>query len=82
MEDTLEVSLFKDIVNVCYPRIIDKKYGGYITNFSYDWTQQPDQDKYLVYQARHIWTLSLLYKNYPDRKEFLDASCRKLRMPA
>jgi mannobiose 2-epimerase len=72
MEDTLEVSLFKDIVNVWYPRIIDKKYGGYITNFSYDWTQQPDQDKYLVYQARHIWTLSLLYKNYPDRNEFLE----------
>ena len=72
MADTLEKSLFKDIVDIWYPRIIDREHGGFITNFSYDWTQQPEQDKYLVYQARHIWTLSLLYKNYPDRVDFLE----------
>lgn len=72
MADTLENSLFKDIVDNWYPRIIDQEYGGYLTNFSYDWEQLPNQDKYLVYQARHIWTLSMLYKNYPDRSEFLE----------
>ena len=72
MADTLERSLFKDIVDNWYPRIIDEQYGGYLTSFSHDWTQLPDQDKHLVYQARHIWTLSLLYKNYPERSEYLE----------
>jgi mannobiose 2-epimerase len=72
MADTLEQSLFEDIVDVWYPRIIDKEYGGYLSNFSYDWQQLPNQDKYLVYVARHIWTLSMLYKNYPERTEFLE----------
>lgn len=72
MADTLEQSLFKEIVDVWYPRIMDYEYGGFLTNFSYDWTQLPNQDKYLVYQARHIWTLSLLFKNYPSRTEFLE----------
>jgi mannobiose 2-epimerase len=72
MADTLEQSLFEDILDHWYPTIIDNEYGGYFTNFSYGWEQLPDQDKYLVYQARHIWTLSMLYKNYPERTEYLE----------
>ncbi len=72
MADTLEKSLYNDIVNLWYPRIIDLEHGGYLTNYSYNWEQLPNQDKYLVYQARHIWTLSMLYKNYPDKREFID----------
>jgi len=72
MADTLEKSLYNDIINLWYPRIIDLEHGGYLTNYSYNWEQLPNQDKYLVYQARHIWTLSMLYKNYPDKREFLD----------
>lgn len=72
MADTLEKSLYNDIIDLWYPRIIDLDHGGYLTNFSYNWEQLPNQDKYLVYQARHVWTLSMLYKNYPDKREFLD----------
>lgn len=72
MADTLEKSLYNDIIDLWYPRIIDLEQGGYLTNYSYNWEQLPNQDKYLVYQARHIWTLSMLYKNYPDKREFLD----------
>ena len=72
MADTLEKSLYNDIIDLWYPRIIDLEHGGYLTNFSYNWEQLPNQHKYLVYQARHIWTLSMLYKNYPDQREFID----------
>jgi mannobiose 2-epimerase len=72
MADILEKSLYNDIIDLWYPRIIDLEHGGYLTNYSYNWEQLPNQDKYLVYQARHIWTLSMLYKNYPDKREFLD----------
>ena len=72
MADTLEKSLYNDIINLWYPRIIDLEHGGYLTNYSYNWEKLPNQDKYLVYQARHIWTLSMLYKNYPDKREYID----------
>jgi mannobiose 2-epimerase len=72
MADTLEKSLQDEIIKVWYPRILDSTYGGYLTNFSYDWKQLPHQEKSIVYTARHVWTTSMLYKQYPDRKEFLD----------
>jgi len=71
MADTLESSLFSEIIGPWYPLVIDTVYGGYLSNFSYDWQQLPDQDKYLVYEARHIWTLSFLFSHYPENKEFL-----------
>lgn len=71
MSDTLEKSLNEEIINVWYPRIIDSTYGGYFTNFSYDWDKLPHQEKSIVYTARHVWTTSMLYQQYPDRKEFL-----------
>ena len=72
MADTLEKSLQDDIIRVWYPRIMDSTYGGYLTNFSYDWKQLSHQEKSIVYTARHVWTTSMLYKQYPDRMEFLD----------
>ncbi|TVQ04780.1 MAG: N-acylglucosamine 2-epimerase [Balneolaceae bacterium] len=50
-----------------YPRVIDTEFGGYLSNFSYDWQQSETQDKMIVTQARHIWTLSKLAGRYPDR---------------
>lgn len=41
-----------------YPLVIDKKCGGYFSNISYDWKVENVQDKMVVTQARHIWTLS------------------------
>ena len=32
MADTLEQSLFENIVNKWYPRVIDNQHGGYLTN--------------------------------------------------
>ena len=72
MADTLEKSLQDDIIRVWYPRIMDSTYGGYLTNFSYDWKQLPNQEKSIVYTARHVWTTSMLYQQYPDRNEFID----------
>ena len=34
MADTLEKSLYNDIIDLWYPRIIDLEHGGYLTNYS------------------------------------------------
>ncbi|HYW97340.1 MAG TPA: AGE family epimerase/isomerase [Bacteroidales bacterium] len=76
----LENSLFKNIVNAWYPRCLDTLYGGYTPNFEYDWNISPGpQNKFLVQQARHLWTLSFLYENYPDSGRFLDYAAHGFR---
>jgi mannobiose 2-epimerase len=72
LADTLEQSLENEIIKVWYPRIIDSTNGGDFTNFSATWEKLPTQEKSIVYTARHVWTTSMLYKQYPDSSQFLD----------
>ncbi len=51
-------SLEKDILSNFYPRVIDNEYGGYISNWTWDWDPMDRQAKMVVTQARHIWTSS------------------------
>jgi mannobiose 2-epimerase len=48
----------KEIFKKWYPLVIDKEFGGYYSNISYDWKILPEQEKMIVTQARHIWALS------------------------
>lgn len=41
-----------------YPLVIDRDCGGYFTNITFDWKLSPEQEKMVVTQARHIWTLA------------------------
>lgn len=56
--DELLVCLKDRVLAKWYPLVIDKEFGGYFSNISYDWKIMPQQDKMVVTQARHIWTLS------------------------
>ena len=53
-------SLRKGIVERWDPLVIDKECGGYFTNVTYEWKLPPEQEKMIVTQARHVWTLSKL----------------------
>ncbi len=69
----LEESLFTRIVDVWYPRCIDSVYGGFIPDFEYDWTlSEGPQNKAIVHQARHLWTLSFLHEKYPGKDHYLE----------
>ena len=52
--------LTRGILERWYPLVIDKECGGYFTNVTYDWKLPPEQEKMIVTQARHVWTLSKL----------------------
>ncbi len=69
---SVEENLNDQILNMWYPRTRDDEYGGFLTNFAYDWKQDKDQPKFIVTQARHVWTTASIYEFYPDRKEYLD----------
>ena len=73
LAEKLEKSLFSDIIDHWYPRNIDSLYGGYISDYDYNWElSESDQVKSLVQQARHVWATSFIYENYPEKKEFLN----------
>jgi mannobiose 2-epimerase len=51
-----------------YPTVIDDEHGGYISSFSHDWKMTGSQEKMIVTQARHLWTLSKATTLFPDKE--------------
>ena len=43
------------MLNAWYPRAMDTTYGGFITEFTYDFKPTSNQIKFIVTQARHTW---------------------------
>lgn len=54
----MQRSLKTELLNVWYPISIDSLYGGFLTDFSYDWQLKGPQNKMIVSQTRHVWTTS------------------------
>jgi mannobiose 2-epimerase len=80
LAEEMEKSLFGDLLDYWYPRNLDTLRGGYISDFDYDWTPSKGfQVKALVQQARHVWTTSFIYENYPEREKFLDYAAHGFR---
>ena len=52
--------LFENMLPVWYPRVIDNEKGGYFSDFTYDWKPEGSQQKMIVTQARHVWSLAQL----------------------
>jgi mannobiose 2-epimerase len=77
MEDKIQLitemyeALTTNLLEKWYPLSIDREYGGYYTNITYDMKLMSDHEKMLVTQARHIWSNSkaaefLGNKNYKE----------------
>ena len=64
--DEMENLLKSNILNVWYPRSVDKEFGGFLSDFSYDWQESGIHLKKTVTQARHIWTLSNVSEFFND----------------
>lgn len=56
--EEIDGSLKTKLLNVWYPTSIDTVYGGFLSDFTYDWQPDGPQNKMLVTQTRHIWTTS------------------------
>lgn len=56
--DELNHSLQTEILEAWYPRSVDSVYGGFLCNFTFDWQPHGPQNKMIVTQTRHLWTLS------------------------
>jgi cellobiose epimerase len=56
LADTVRRSLRDELLSAWYPRAVDREYGGFLSQFEYDWRPSGAQDKMIVTQARHVWT--------------------------
>ncbi len=54
------------ILQKWYPRVVDTVFGGYFSNFDYQWTKKERQEKMIVTQSRHVWTASKAAEFYPQ----------------
>lgn len=72
MKEHLEQVLNKYTLEMWYPKVIDQNNGGFYSNYSFDWTKESEQNKFIVTQARHLWTLSKAFEFYPERTEYQD----------
>lgn len=58
------------LMDVWYPKVIDREEGGYLSRFTYDWQMDGSQDKMIVTQSRHLWTLSKIGKQNPSNQNY------------
>lgn len=65
MADEIDRSIRMELLNKWYPRSVDSLYGGFLSEFTYDFQPTASQDKMIVTQARHVWSNSLAAELYP-----------------
>lgn len=70
----LESVLVKNVLEVWYPRIIDRASGGFYANFDCYWNRSSIQEKNIVTQARSLWTASRAARRYPNDERYFDAA--------
>jgi mannobiose 2-epimerase len=70
----MQQSLEKELLAKWYPLAVDTLYGGFISNFSFDFKPVGEQDKFIVTQARHTWTTAKASELYPGTAYYLQAS--------
>jgi mannobiose 2-epimerase len=70
----IEISMRKQLLDKWYPLSVDSIYGGFLSNFSFDFQPTGIQDKMIVTQARHVWSNSVAARIYPSEKHFHDAA--------
>jgi mannobiose 2-epimerase len=65
IEGLLEQELTRD----WYPRALDRDSGGFHQDFARDWSALPEENRFLVYQARMTWTAAEYARFSPARRD-------------
>jgi cellobiose epimerase len=62
-----------------YPLCLDTVYGGYYSDFDYQWKLNGKQDKMIVTQARHVWSASNALLSAPGNERLRQAASHGFR---
>ncbi len=72
--EELEFYLRNDLLQVWFPKCIDKEHGGFLCDFDRKWKPAGPQRKRLGLQARQTRVAAMAAMFYPDDRQFWDAA--------
>ena len=62
----------RELTQHWYPQAVDRERGGFHQTLARDWSPRPDENVFLVYQARMTWTAAAFAQySPPHREEFV-----------
>ncbi len=79
LADTMDRSIRTELLNKWYPQCVDTLYGGYISTWTYDFKPSGDQTKFIVTQARHVWSTAKAAEFYPDTAYYIKCAAHGFR---
>ena len=62
-------ALHNEVLNVWFPRSVDREYGGFHSHYARDWAAEPSDGKFSVFQGRMTWVASQVVIHEPVLKE-------------
>jgi mannobiose 2-epimerase len=72
--DQLEEALVDNVLRTWYPRTLDLRRGGFLTNFDHRWRRRTVQEKHIVTQARGLWTASQAARRFFSDLRYIEAA--------
>ena len=64
----MEATLEEHVLDVWFPRSVDKEKGGFYSNFTRDWQRTTSEGKFSVFQGRMVWVASEVSMHRPELK--------------
>ena len=68
LADELDAYLKTHVLAPRFPRCIDAEHGGFHTNYARDWSPLEDRTRFIVYQARVVWTAATVARLRPETR--------------
>lgn len=68
-----EAVLQHHVIDVWFPRSIDREYGGFLCDFDYRWKPCGRNEKLLEFHARHSWFAAEASQVYPEDERLREA---------
>ena len=64
-----DAALHQDVLNLWFPRSIDKEHGGFHAHYGPDWQALPSDGKFSVFQGRMTWVAAQVVLREPELKD-------------
>ena len=64
----LDAYLWTHVLKPRFPRCVDTEHGGFHVNYARDWSPLEDRSRFIVYEARVVWTAATVARLRPDAR--------------
>jgi mannobiose 2-epimerase len=77
--DQMETALRAGLLEIWFPRCLDRENGGFLCDFDYQWQPSGRLPKSIVFQGRMTWLASKAAMRYPQDKRYREAADQGFR---